>query len=321
VTPHPSERDLAAYAQAALPPDALLMVDDHLAVCDRCRTHAAVLADSAGRLRAATDTIHRDLVEPPLPAVDRPRTNISWAAGLAAAAAAAAVAVALNVTWGTRAVAPDMAPAGDSGRVRAPEARLTADEQAIVDRAVATGEMPRSALADSLKLKTGALMGAEPSHVDFLPLGPVGLTDTDRPTLTWTALDTRGRAVVYRVDVFDAIYDRVDRSEWLSGTAWTPERPLPGGRTYVWQVTARTGGRDVTVPAPPQPEARFMITTAEQHDGLTAMRRRADGSHLALAVLLANAGVVDEAARELALAREANPESSAVQRLQDSLKR
>jgi hypothetical protein len=300
------------------------MVDDHLAICDRCRTRAATLADSAARLRAATDAIHRDLIAPPLPSTDRPRTNIRWAAGLAAAAAAATVAVALNVTWGTRAVAPSVVtPADVSGRVHVPvaAARLTADEQAIVDRAVATGEMPRSALADSLQVKTGALMGAGPSHVDFLPLGPLGLTDNDQPTLTWTSLDTRGRAVVYRVDVFDASYDRVARSEWLNGTTWTPERPLPAGRTYVWQVTARTGGRDVTVPAPPQPEARFLITTPEQHDALAAMRSRANGSHLALAVLLANAGVVDEAARELALARSADPESPALQRLQDSLKR
>jgi hypothetical protein len=52
---------------------------------------------------------------------------------------------------------------------------------------------------------------------------------------------------------------------------------------------------------------------------LSELRRRAGDSHVALAVLLADAGVLDEAERELTLASQANPASSAVKRLQESL--
>jgi len=64
-----------------------------------------------------------------------------------------------------------------------------------------------------------------------------------------------------------------------------------------------------------------MVTDAKQHADLATLRRRAGGSHVALAVLLANAGVIDDAQRELSLAHAANPGSSAVRRLQESLKR
>src|SRR5581483_848700 len=49
------------------------------------------------------------------------------------------------------------------------------------------------------------------------------------------------------------------------------------------------------IPAPPQPEARFIVTDAKQHTNLASLRSRAGGSHVALAVLLARAGVLDEA--------------------------
>ena len=61
------------------------------------------------------------------------------------------------------------------------------------------------------------------------------------------------------------------------------------------------------------------MTSVEQSAQLADLRKRAGDSHLALAVLLAEAGVLDEAERELTLARTANPESSAVRRLQTSI--
>ena len=58
----------------------------------------------------------------------------------------------------------------------------------------------------------------------------------------------------------------------------------------------------------------------EQTNQLAELRKRAGDSHVALAVLLADAGVLDEAERELTLASAANPGSSAVKRLQESLR-
>jgi hypothetical protein len=208
---------------------------------------------------------------------------------------------------------------------RAAATALTVDEQATVDRALTTGVLPTSRVLATLHQETGALMsageGTGASATDFVPRTPKGLVDTARPTLTWSALDSGTRPVSYRVDIYDGTYDRVARSGWLTETSWTPERPLAAGRMYVWQVTARSGGRDVTVPAPPQPEARFMTATAAQHAELAAMRQRAGDAHIALAVLLAQAGVIDEAEHELSLARAADPGSAAVTRLQESIER
>jgi hypothetical protein len=246
---------------------------------------------------------------------------------VAVGAIAASLTLALTVRWVTRASAPTAdaarrAPAEASPRPGAADTSdaLTAGEQAIVDRALASGEMPRANVVAALGQQSGALMGGAARPADFAPLAPNGVVDSDRPALAWSALEFGGQPVAYRVDLFDANYQRVARSGWRTDTTWTPERPLAAGRTYVWQVTARAGGRDVTIPAPPQPEARFMVTTAEQHADLASLRRRADGSHLALAVLLAHAGVLDEADRELTRASAANPGSSAVKRLRESLR-
>ena len=153
--------------------------------------------------------------------------------------------------------------------------------------------------------------------MSFLLIFPVDVVvDTLRPRFGWTPAP---EASAYRVTVFDERFKTVTMSEWQPIRHWTADRPLERGVSYVWQVTARVGHRDIVAPSPPQPEARFKITTEEQSAQLADLRRRAGDSHLALAVMLAEAGVVDEAERELTLARMANPESSAVRRFQDAL--
>ncbi|HXD73813.1 MAG TPA: hypothetical protein VN628_08760 [Vicinamibacterales bacterium] len=84
-------------------------------------------------------------------------------------------------------------------------------------------------------------------------------------------------------------------------------------------MTARLRDREIVAPVPPQPDATFRITTEAQSARLGELRRRAGESHVALAMLLAESGVLDEAERELTLARFANPESSAVRRVQAAL--
>ena len=50
------------------------------------------------------------------------------------------------------------------------------------------------------------------------------------------------------------------------------------------------------------------------------MRTRLAGAHEELAVLLARAGLLDDAERELGLAEAADPQSSSVKRLHESLR-
>jgi hypothetical protein len=157
-------------------------------------------------------------------------------------------------------------------------------------------------------------MWSRSEHAQFGPTHPVDIVvDADRPTFEWNPAEL---ASAYRVSIFDQRYRLVRMSGWMLATLWIVDTPLQRGESYVWQVTARTGAQDIVAPTPPQREARFRVTTAEQSARLLELRRRTGDSHVALAIVLAEAGVLDEAERELKLARLANPYSSAVTRIQ-----
>ena len=68
----------------------------------------------------------------------------------------------------------------------------------------------------------------------------------------------------YQVAIFDARFEEVARSEAITGTEWTPARPLPRGVTLSWQLTATTARGAVQAPVPPAPEARFRVADAAQ---------------------------------------------------------
>jgi hypothetical protein len=58
------------------------------------------------------------------------------------------------------------------------------------------------------------------------------------------------------------------------------------------------GGSVVIAPAPPRPEARFIVLDAAAAARLADLRARLSDQPIALGVLLANAGLVDDASRE-----------------------
>jgi hypothetical protein len=251
------------------------------------------------------------------PAVPILRRTSTWGA----LAAAAMLVIVADIVWGTR-TPIDVARSKASEPAPAQVARISTDqlsaaEHAAVDAAVQSGQLSRAPVLTQLTSRTGVLMGSQAQALTFGPTFPVGVVvDAERPTLEWSPA---GDASAYRVSVFDERFNMVATSGWQKETHWTLERALPRGSSYVWQITARIGDREVVAPAPPQPESRFKVTSVEQSAQLAELRKRAGDSHLALAVLLAEAGVLDEAERELTLARTANPESSAVKRLQVSL--
>ena len=316
---HPTESELEGYAKGVLSAGDLLRVDDHLATCVECRRRAADALDAGPRLAAVVSAIRHELAESQAPAVSgfRPSLNIRWTAGkgMAALAAAAMLIIVADIVWGTRAGAPAEPAPVQAARVTVDQ--LSATERAAVDAAVASGVISRAPELRLLTPTAGVLMGSQAERFMFGPTFPVGVViDADRPRLEWSPAD---EATSYRVSVFDENFNRVVSSPWVKDTWWTVDQALPRGSSYVWQITARVGDREVVAPVPPQPESRFKVTSVEQSAQLADLRRRAGDSHLALAVLLAEAGVLDEAERELSLARTANPESSAVKRLQQSL--
>jgi len=314
VDEHPTESELERYAKGVLSAGDLLRIDDHLASCEQCRRQAAEAVGARRRLAETVSAIKHELavadVEPVAGAAFRRRAP--WFA----LAAAAVLVVAADIVWGTRSAPPRPEPP-PAQAARIPADRLSAAEHAAVDAALASGQLRRAPELAQLKPKTGVLMGSQSETFAFGPTYPVGVVvDADRPRLEWSPADA---ATAYRVSVFDENFNMVATSGWQKETYWTVETPLRRGTSYVWQVTARVHDGEVVAPAPPQPESRFKVTSAEQSAQLADLRKRAGDSHLALAVLLAEAGVLDEAERELSLARSANPESSAVKRMQTSL--
>jgi hypothetical protein len=194
----------------------------------------------------------------------------------------------------------------DAGRLDGLPAMSEKDE-AAVRVALETGRLETPAFLAELVEKPGTLLGTT-NDTDRLSLvGPMGTAvETDRPTLRWKPL--RG-ASSYTAAVFDAQLDPVATSPPSSGTAWTPPTPLPRGRDYTWQVTARLGDREVSAPAPPAPEARFRVLEESLATDVAHARQAYAGSHLALGLAYARAGLLDEAQRELQALVSLNPES------------
>ena len=308
---HPTDKELESYASGLLAAADLLRVDDHLALCAACRRRAAAALGASLRLAGTVSAIKHELAEAaPATVASAFRRTRTWAA----LAAAAMLVIVADIVWGTRTAVREPEPAQAA---RGSADQLSAAEHAAVDAAVQRGTLRRAPALAQLTSRAGVLMGSQAQLLTFGPTFPVGVVvDADRPTLEWSPAN---EATEYRVSVFDERFNMVATSGWQKATRWTPETALPRGSSYVWQITARIGDREVVAPAPPQPEARFKVTSVEQSAQLAELRKRAGDSHLALAVLLAEAGVLDEAERELTLARTANPESSAVKRLQVSL--
>jgi anti-sigma factor RsiW len=166
--------------------------------------------------------------------------------------------------------------------------------------------------------KSGVLMGPADEGHPFALLGPVGtVVISDRPTFRWRAL---GGADSYVVKIYDADFNEVAVSPRLSETAWGVTRSLERGRTYSWQVTARSGDKDVSSPVKPAPEARFMTLDQAKANELANAKSAAAGSHLTLGVLYAQAGLLDDAERELQALLLANPKSTLAQRLLRSVR-
>lgn len=146
---------------------------------------------------------------------------------------------------------------------------------------------------------------------------PVGtVVQSDRPTFIWKPL--KG-ASGYTVSVFDTQLNEVTRSEALYVTMWSPPRALQRGATYRWQVIAVKDGREVVMPSPTEPEAKFKVLGREQAMELARARKIYANSHLAMGVLYAQRGLLDEAETELQALVKNNPTSAVARKLLQSL--
>lgn len=142
---------------------------------------------------------------------------------------------------------------------------------------------------------------------------PVGnVVASPRPRFAWQPLVGAER---YVIDVYDESFNKVVTSGNVSGTEWTPASDLKRGAVYSWEVTAYTADGPSRAPAPPAPQARFRVLDESRAGELKRAEHAAPRSHLALGVLYARAGLLDEAEREFQLLTAANPRSAVARRL------
>ena len=140
------------------------------------------------------------------------------------------------------------------------------------------------------------------------PVGDVVMINN--PTFLWSPLEG---ATGYVVEVYDAQFKLVASSPQVTKTSWTTS--LPRGQVYSWQVKAMKDGQEITSPRPPAPQAKFRVLDRSRADELASAKRAYGSSHLTLALLYADAGLLKEAEQELRLVRRANPNSELATKL------
>ena len=193
---------------------------------------------------------------------------------------------------------------------------LSPSQQQLIKTALISGRLKTSRFAD-IAGSHAAMMGAG-ERESFRLTGPIGtVTRSNRPAFHWTPL---AGATSYKITVSDSNFKNVAVSEPISGTEWTPSRPLKRGAVYSWDVTAVKDGKEISVPTPPAPEARFRVLDSANLAELEEASRDNGNSHLLLGVLYAKAGLLDDAEREFQSLANANAESAAARKLLSSLK-
>jgi hypothetical protein len=176
-----------------------------------------------------------------------------------------------------------------------------------VRQALASAGLPKPQVLSELSGPPIKFMGQTGPAPPFVLISPVDtVVGDDQPTLRWEALSG---ATSYTVAVFDPQFKLVTKTTIPAGTEWRVPIPLRRGAIYFWQVTARKGELQVTIPAAPAPRAEFKVLDSQTATDLEKARTLTD-SHLVLGILYAQQGLRLDAERELdALARQ-NPQSS-----------
>jgi hypothetical protein len=326
---HITDADIERFRRRQLPGDALVAFGDHLAGCGDCRNRLAERGDTAaavvslqealvgggddhipeseihsfidGGLDAETRAaVSAHLAHCPacadevrhlrefVVALGRPtRSRSPWRYGALAAAAVVVLAVGVGLMWRSRS-APRVAAITGVDEAGTPD---PADTARVRD-ALESGRLTLPPGLSELAGRQGALLGAADAPAFHLTTPIATVVLDDRPTLRWTALP--GPAT-YIVTLQDQTTGDAISSPPLQQTEWVPAQPLERGRIYAWQVAGSAGGKESLAPRPPDPPIRFIVATASD----AARLERLPSSPLVRGVLFANAGLLDDAEREL----------------------
>jgi anti-sigma factor RsiW len=223
---------------------------------------------------------------------------------------------------------PDPAAAVIIARLNDGEGQITLDEEGrlsgvdhlpsayrqMVKKALTDQRIERSLILAELTqpgVRTRGEVGARSGK--FSVIEPVGVAIlSDHPTFRWTQLDG---VTGYVVEVYDEWFNPLVSSPQITDYSWRAPRSLKRGAIYYWQVKAIKDGQEFKAPRPPTPQAKFRIMDEATADELAKARRAYASSHLTLGLLYAQAGLLDEAERELQALLKNNPDSALGRRL------
>jgi anti-sigma factor RsiW len=293
---HVSEEEIHAYVDRRLDSDRRFHVAAHLRQCQACEAEVSDLERFAAK--------------------SHPQRH--WRRPTYLGLAAAAVLVVAVATWRTT-QAPEahvVVALHDKGSAISLDAdgtlhahgSLGATATEIVRRALVSGALAVPAAVRDLAGAPGTLMGGSEAAAFHLEAPVATRVLEDRPTFHWTLVPG---ATSYTVTVQQQDGGDIVSSSALTTATWTPDRPLTRGRTYLWQVAASGGGREVVAPLPPAPPAKFAVL-----DTATALElARLPPSHAVRGILYANVGLLDDAEQELTALAAVNPESALVRSL------
>jgi hypothetical protein len=183
----------------------------------------------------------------------------------------------------------------------------------LVESALRSQRVEVAADIKNLVDKKGLLLGGPGAISDPALMQPLGtVVESDRPIFRWTA---EPEAVSYELGIYDAEFEPVMQSGRLTGTEWRPSKPLRRGAMYSWEVTAHRSTGPITIPPPPQPQARFRVLSSHAFAELQRTRAHYGDSLLVMGTLYARNGLLDDAERAWnELARD-NPDSAAIREL------
>ncbi len=333
---HLSYDEIAAYVDGAMSGDDARMARSHLRVCTTCA------ADVRG-----IEALKAEIGAPPEPsprAGERAswwRLLQGWRALWVLAAAGACVLIVFAIRQkGPRMVAEVPAPVQPAARVETPAATVihdgarsitvTADGtlagldglpdslRNAVGQSLSTGKIPVPTTLAELASQRTVLMGSPATGARAALLEPLGvMLESQRPEFRWQ----RVPGAEYQVSVYSTEFKPVATSDWIQQAQWKPAADLHRGARYLWQLTVRLGGSEFTVPEPPAPEARFQVLDAAAEAELARVKSERSDSHLVLGVAYAQAGLLNEAGRELRAAAEENPGNAVVANLLASVNR
>lgn len=195
---------------------------------------------------------------------------------------------------------------------------LPPEEHAAVLEAASQQKIKSPDVLAELRGRQETLLGETAKGARFDLLAPVGeVVSEERPIFRWQPLANTSN---YSLAIFDINLNPVQSSPPLQATQWKAVRPLKRGQIYLWQVTANLShGKSVSSPIPPSPEAKFQVLDQKKADELTGFQKAHPEAHLALGIMYAQAGLLEQGEHELTNIPESDPDYKLAQNLLNSV--